>query len=48
VKRVGDGMRQIRWLDHVREVIAVWLAPWAVYPDVREYHRGESNQESKP
>ena len=30
--------RQVRWLDHLREKFAVLLAPWAIYPDIREYH----------
>lgn len=28
----------IRWLDFHRQRLAVLLAPWAVYPDIREYH----------
>lgn len=48
MKRASDGFRQLRWLDHVREVLAVWLAPWAIYPDVREYHGREQNTKKEP
>ncbi len=34
----GDTFRQVNWIEHVRERFAVLLAPWAVYPDIREYH----------
>ena len=29
----------INWLDFMREKFAVLLAPWAVYPDIQEYHQ---------
>lgn len=34
----GDTFRQASWLDHVREKLAVLLAPWAIYTDILEYH----------
>jgi hypothetical protein len=36
----------MRWVERLRERLAIWIAPWVVYEDVREFY--ESRADSNP